>query len=148
MAKIILIILLSSLKSQEINWDKKPSPITAIEIFCDTEGIPIFIDGIRIGVSPIKNPVQVAPGWHQISYFPPELSISSESVKQNKIMTDMINLARQDILAEEGLTVRAVLSYRTIESQALEYQQRISSGRWMGFGMVFLIVSFMIWGIM
>ena len=148
MAKVILIALLSLLKSQEIDWDKKPIPITAIEIFCDTEGIPIFIDGIRIGVSPIKNPVQVAPGWHQISYFPPELSISSESVKQNKIMTDMINLARQDILAEEGLTVRAVLSYRTIESQALEYQQRISSGRWMGFGMVFLIVSFMIWGIM
>ena len=148
MAKVILIALLSLLKSQEIDWDKKPAQITAIEIFCDTEGIPIFIDGIRIGVSPIKNPVQVAPGWHQISYFPPELSISSESVKQNKIMTDMINLARQDILAEEGLTVRAVLSYRTIESQALEYQQRISSGRWMGFGMVFLIVSFMIWGIM
>ena len=101
MAKIILIVLLSLLKSQEINWDKKPSPITAIEIFCDTEGIPIFIDGIQIGVSPIKDPVQVAPGWHQISYFPPQLSIKSESVKQNKIMTDMINLARQDILAEE-----------------------------------------------
>jgi len=147
MAKIILIILLSSLKSQEINWDKKPSPITAIEIFCDTEGIPIFIDGIQIGVSPIKDPVQVAPGWHQISYFPPQLSINSESVKQNKIMSDMINLARQDILVEEGSTVRAVLSYRTIESQALEYQQIISSNRWIGFSMIFLIISLMIWGI-
>ena len=147
MAKIILIVLLSLLKSQEINWDKKPSPITAIEIFCDTEGIPIFIDGIQIGVSPIKDPVQVAPGWHQISYFPPQLSINSESVKQNKIMSDMINLARQDILVEEGSTVRAVLSYRTIESQALEYQQIISSNRWIGFSMIFLIISLMIWGI-
>ena len=147
MAKVILITLLSLLKSQEIDWDKKPRPITAIEIFCDTEGIPIFIDGIQIGVSPIKDPVQVAPGWHQISYFPPQLSINSESVKQNKIMSDMINLARQDILVEEGSTVRAVLSYRTIESQALEYQQIISSNRWIGFSMIFLIISLMIWGI-
>ena len=148
MAKVILIALLSLLKSQEIDWNKKPNPITAIEIFCDTDGIPIFIDGIQIGVSPIKNPVQVAPGWHQISYFPPQLSIDSGSIKQNKIMRDMINLARQDILVEKGSTVRAVLSYRTVESQALEYQKKISSSRWVGFGMTFLIVSFMIWGIM
>ena len=101
MSKIILIVLLSTLKSQNINWDKKPGPITAIEIFCDTEGIPIFVDGIQIGISPIKDPVQVAPGWHQVSYFPPQLSINSGSVKQNRIMRDMISLARQDILVEE-----------------------------------------------
>ena len=147
MYKIILIVLLSTLKSQNINWDKKPGPITAIEIFCDTEGIPIFIDGIQIGISPIKDPVQVAPGWHQISYFPSQLSINSGSVKQDRIMRDMINLARQDILVEEGSTVRAVLSYRTIESQALEYEQRISSKRWIGFSMILLIITFMIWGI-
>ena len=47
MTKVILIALLSLLKSQEIDWDKKPGQITAIEIFCDTEGIPIFIDGIQ-----------------------------------------------------------------------------------------------------
>ena len=147
MSKIILIVLLSTLKSQNINWDKKPGPITAIEIFCDTEGIPIFVDGIQIGISPIKDPVQVAPGWHQISYLPPQLSIKSGSVKQDRIMRDMINLARQDILVEEGSTVRAVLSYRTIESQALEYEQKISSKRWIGFSMILLIITFMIWGI-
>ena len=147
MSKIILIVLLSTLKFQNINWDKKPGPITAIEIFCDTEGIPIFVDGIQIGISPIKDPVQVAPGWHQISYFPPQLSINSGSVKQDRIMRDMINLARQDILVEEGSTVRTVLSYRTIESQALEYEQKISSKRWIGFSMILLIITFMIWGI-
>ena len=147
MSKIILIVLLSTLKFQNINWDKKPGPITAIEIFCDTEGIPIFVDGIQIGISPIKDPVQVAPGWHQISYFPSQLSINSGSVKQDRIMRDMINLARQDILVEEGSTVRAVLSYRTIESQALEYEQKISSKRWIGFSMILLIITFMIWGI-
>ena len=146
--KTIFIIFFSILNGQEINWNNKPSPITAIEIFCDTDGIPIFIDGVQIGVSPIKNPVQVAPGWHQVSYFPPQLSVETESIRQNRIMRDMIKLARQDILVEDGKTVRAVLSYRTIEAEALEYEQRISSGRWIGIGMVSIIMSLIVWGIM
>ena len=146
--KSLFIIFFSILNGQEINWNNKPSPITAIEIFCDTDGIPIFIDGVQIGVSPIKNPIQVAPGWHQVSYFPPQLSVETESIRQNRIMRDMIKLARQDILVEDGKTVRAVLSYRTIEAEALEYEQRISSGRWVGIGMVSIIMSLIVWGIM
>ena len=146
--KRIFIIFFSILNGQEINWENKPLPITAIEIFCDTDGIPIFIDGVQIGVSPIKDPIQVAPGWHQVSYFPPQLSVETESIRQNRIMRDMIKLARQDILVEDGKTVRAVLSYRTIEAEALEYEQKISSGRWIGIGMVSIIMSLIVWGIM
>ena len=146
--KTIFIIFFSILNGQEINWNNKPFPITAIEIFCDTDGIPIFIDGVQIGVSPIKDPIQVAPGWHQVSYFPPQLSVETESIRQNRIMSDMIKLARQDILVEDGKTVRAVLSYRTIEAEALEYEQKISSGRWIGIGMVSIIMSLIAWGIM
>ena len=146
--KIFFIIFFSILNGQEINWINKPSPITAIEIFCDTDGIPIFIDGVQIGVSPIKDPIQVAPGWHQVSYFPPQLSVETESIRQNRIMRDMIKLARQDILVEDGKTVRAVLSYRTIEAEALDYEQKISSGRWIGIGMVSIIMSLVVWGIM
>ena len=146
--KSLFIIFFSILNGQEINWNNKPSPITAIEIFCDTDGIPIFIDGVQIGVSPIKDPIQVAPGWHQVSYFPPQLSVETESIRQNRIMRDMIKLARQDILVEDGKTVRAVLSYRTIEAEALEYEQRISSGRWIGIGMVSIIMTLIVWGIM
>ena len=148
MIRTILINFFSNLTGQDINWSDKPNPITAIEIFCDTDGIPIFVDGIQIGVSPIEEVIQVAPGWHQVSYFPPQLSVETESIRQNRIMRDMIKLARQDILVENGKTVRAVLSYRTIEAEALEYEQRISSGRWVGAGMVFIIISLIIWGIM
>ena len=148
MIRTILIIFFSIVTGQEINWSDKPNPITAIEIYCDTDGIPIFVDGVQIGVSPIKEAIQVAPGWHQVSYFPPQLSVETESIRQNRIMRDMIKLARQDILVEDGKTVRAVLSYRTIEAEALEYEQRISSGRWIGAGMVFIIISLIIWVIM
>ena len=148
MIRTILIIFFSIVTGQEINWSDKPNPITAIEIYCDTDGIPIFVDGVQIGISPIKEAIQVAPGWHQVSYFPPQLSVETESIRQNRIMRDMIKLARQDILVEDGKTVRAVLSYRTIEAEALEYEQKISSGRWIGAGMVFIIISLIIWGIM
>ena len=147
MIRVIVISLFSALTAQEINWSNKPSPITAIEIYCDTNGIPIFVDGVQIGVSPIKEAIQVAPGWHQVSYFPPQLSVNTESIRQNRIMRDMIKLARQDILVEDGKTVRTVLSYRTIEAEALEYEQKISSGRWIGAGMVSIIISLIIWGI-
>ena len=148
MIRTVLIIFFSIVTGQEINWSDKPNPITAIEIYCDTDGIPIFVDGVQIGVSPIKEAIQVAPGWHQVSYFPPQLSVETESIRQNRIMRDMIKLARQDILVEDGKTVRAILSYRTIEAEALEYEQKISSGRWIGAGMVFIIISLIIWGIM
>ena len=148
MSKRIWIIFFSSVTGQEMNWGDKTMSITAIEIVCGTDGIPIFVDGIQIGISPIEEVIQVAPGWHQVSYFPPQLSVETESIRQNKIMRDMIKLARQDILVENGKTVRAVLSYRTIEAEALEYEQRISSGRWIGAGMVFIIISLIIWGIM
>ena len=91
-------------KIEELDWDGKPSPVTAIHIFCDTDGIPIFVDGLQVGASPIKDPVQVAPGWHQVSYFPPKTMVNTKSIAQNKQMRDMIQLARQDVLVEEGKT--------------------------------------------
>ena len=128
-----------------IEWDEKREPITAIQIFCDTEGIPIFVDGIQVGASPIKEAIQVAPGWHQVSYFPPNMSINTGSMSQNRKMRDLIQIARQDVLVEEGKTVRVVLSYRSLEGEALEYEQRLSSSRWVGLSMVFVLIGLMTW---
>ena len=145
----ILIILLFSLPfSQEIDWNKKPTPITALQIFCDTDGIPIFLNGMQVGASPIKDPIQVAPGWHQVSYFPPNMLLNTQSISQNKKMRDMIHLARQDILVEEGKTVRVVLSYRSIEAEALSYENKLSSSRLIGLIMVFISLGLLSWGLM
>ena len=145
MNKLWILFFCSSLFGQVIEWDEKREPITAIQIFCDTEGIPIFVDGIQVGVSPIKEAVQVAPGWHQVSYFPPNMNINTGSRSQNRKMRDLIQIARQDVLVEEGKTVRVVLSYRSLEGEALEYEQRLSSSRWVGLSMVFVLVGLMTW---
>ena len=145
MNKLWILFFCSSLYGQVIEWDEKREPITAIQIFCDTEGIPIFVDGIQVGVSPIKEAVQVAPGWHQVSYFPPNMNINTGSMSQNRKMRDLIQIARQDVLVEEGKTVRVVLSYRSLEGEALEYEQRLSSSRWVGLSMVFVLLGLMTW---
>jgi len=145
MNKLWVLFFCSSLYGQVIEWDEKREPITAIQIFCDTEGIPIFVDGIQVGASPIKEAVQVAPGWHQVSYFPPNMNINTGSMSQNRKMRDLIQIARQDVLVEEGKTVRVVLSYRSLEGEALEYEQRLSSSRWVGLSMVFVLIGLMTW---
>ncbi|MDC1032510.1 hypothetical protein OAQ57_02615, partial [Candidatus Marinimicrobia bacterium] len=117
-------------------------------IFCDTDGIPIFLNGMQVGASPIKDPIQVAPGWHQVSYFPPNMLLNTQSISQNKKMRDMIHLARQDILVEEGKTVRVVLSYRSIEAEAMSYQNKLSSSRLIGLTMVFISLGLLSWGLM
>ena len=148
MRHILIILLFSFPFSQEIDWNKKPTPITALQIFCDTEGIPIFLNGMQVGASPIKDPIQVAPGWHQVSYFPPNMLLNTQSISQNKKMRDMIHLARQDILVEEGKTVRVVLSYRSIEAEALSYENKLSSSRLIGLIMVFISLGLLSWGLM
>ena len=145
MNKLWILFFCSSLFGQVIEWDEKREPITAIQIFCDTEGIPIFVDRIQVGASPIKEAVQVAPGWHQVSYFPPNMNINTGSMSQNRKMRDLIQIARQDVLVEEGKTVRVVLSYRSLEGEALEYEQRLSSSRWVGLSMVFVLIGLMTW---
>ena len=145
MNKLWILFFCSSLFGQVIEWDEKREPITAIQIFCDTEGIPIFVDRIQVGASPIKEAVQVAPGWHQVSYFPPNMNINTGSMSQNRKMRDLIQIARQDVLVEEGKTVRVVLSYRSLEGEALEYEQKLSSSRWVGLSMVFVLIGLMTW---
>ena len=134
MSKFWIFLLFSSLFGQVIDWSEQPDPITAIQIFCDTDGIPIYVDGI-----------QVAPGWHQVSYFPPNMSIDTGSMNQNRKMRDLIQIARQDVLVDQGQTVRVVLSYRSLEGEALEYEQRLKSSRWVGLGMVTIMFALMTW---
>ncbi len=145
MSKFWIFLLFSSLFGQVIDWGEKPDPITAIQIFCDTDGIPIYVDGIQVGASPIKETIQVAPGWHQVSYFPPNMSIDTGSMNQNRKMRDLIQIARQDVLVDQGQTVRVVLSYRSLEGEALEYEQRLKSSRWVGLGMVTIMFALMTW---
>ena len=42
-----------------------------IRVESNMEGVPIYIDGKYVGETPLVRPIQVEPGWHQVSGFSP-----------------------------------------------------------------------------
>ncbi|GIT74485.1 MAG: hypothetical protein Ct9H300mP29_4790 [Candidatus Neomarinimicrobiota bacterium] len=50
-------------------------------------------------------------------------------------------------MVDEGKTVRVVLSYRTIEAEAMEYERKLSSSRWVDLAW-FLFFFLITWGLM
>ena len=53
-------------KTHPTSW-KDARERTTLEIICDTEGLPIYVDGHLVGYSPLKNRVDVLPGWHRLA---------------------------------------------------------------------------------
>ena len=42
-----------------------------IRVESNLDGVPIYIDGKYVGETPLNRPIQVEPGWHQVSGFTP-----------------------------------------------------------------------------
>jgi len=51
--------------------DKERPDSSGIRVTANREGIPIYVDGKLAGVTPLKGPVKLAPGWHQVSGLTP-----------------------------------------------------------------------------
>ena len=68
---IIALLLIESASSQKSRDMEK---FGFIDIKTDSMQVPFYIDGIFIGKHPINNPVPVTPGFHLVSYLPPELT--------------------------------------------------------------------------
>lgn len=70
---------------------------------CDSLGIALFVDGVMIGYSPIRHPVPVLAGFHEIGYAPPE--IRDEYVKAR------LHHAIKKVYVPIGDTVDVALSF-------------------------------------
>ena len=67
----ICIIICSSLFGQKSRDMEK---FGFIDLRTDSMSVPFYIDGIFVGKNPLKNPIPVLPGFHLVSYLPPELT--------------------------------------------------------------------------
>ena len=43
--------------------------------------VPFFIDGVYVGSHPLNTPVPVIPGFHEVSYIPPD--IQRKKIREN-----------------------------------------------------------------
>ena len=45
-----------------------------VDLKTDSMEVPFYIDGVFVGKHPQNNPIPVLPGFHQVSYLPPDLT--------------------------------------------------------------------------
>ena len=67
---LVVILFSSTIFGQD---DKELEEYGFIDIKTDSMDVPFFIDGFYVGNHPLKAPVPVLPGFHEVSYIPPDI---------------------------------------------------------------------------
>ena len=92
-----------------------------MEILCDTKGLPIYVDGHLVGYSPLKNPIDVLPGWHKVGYFPNDYTQDNNALtSKEKIMNDILVMGRLDVYVDEGAHETIALNYQTLGEEVVD----------------------------
>ena len=134
-------------KSHPKNW-KDSRERTSLEIICDTKGLPIYVDGQMVGISPLEHWVDVLPGWHKVGYFPNSYSRDSNRLtSKEKILNDILVMGRLDVFVEEGKHETIVLNYQTLDEEVVDYNKRFQTGTLVGFSLFFTMILLMSWGL-
>ena len=68
---LIVVLSLLSLHGQR---SKDMEKFGFIDLKTDSMDVPFYIDGIYVGKNPLPGPIPVLPGFHLVSYLPPELT--------------------------------------------------------------------------
>ena len=137
----------SKKKSHPLSW-KEVRERTSLEIICDTKGLPIYIDGQMVGISPLKGSIDVLPGWHKVGYFPNDYSKDSNKLtSKEKMLNDILVMGRLDVFVEEGKHETVVLNYQTLDEEVIDYNKRFQTGSMVGFSLFFTMILLMSWGL-
>ena len=108
-----------------------------INIKTDSMDVPFFVDGFYVGNHPLKVPVPVLPGYHEVSYIPPD--IQHEKVRDN--LTEGIK--RVYVAENDTLEVFLFYDHYLAQVEAMEEElkiQMIAGASLFGL-LVFIILS-------
>ena len=137
----------SKKKSHPLSW-KDVRERTSLEIVCDTKGLPIYVDGQMVGISPLNGSIDVLPGWHKVGYFPSDYSRDSNKLtSKEKILNDILVMGRLDVFVEEGKHETIVLNYQTLDEEVIDYNKKFQTGTVVGFSLFFTMILLMSWGL-
>ena len=87
-----------------------------IDLRTDSMQVPFYVDGIFIGKHPLNNPVPVLPGFHLVSYLPPELT--------KKYVEEDLSDAYKRVYVAPNDTLEVFLFYEhyVVETKTLDRQ--------------------------
>ena len=108
-----------------------------LDIKADSMGVPLFLDGIFIGETPLVNPIPVLPGFHEVSYLPPE---ETDRVKNHVMFSDAV----KRIYVPPGAVKQVFLYYQNQYSylRAARIQARVV--RYVGIAFI-IFFNLLIW---
>jgi len=90
--------------------------------------VPFFIDGFYVGTHPMKGPVPVLPGFHEVSYIPPDIQI--EKIRQN------LSEGIKRVYVAENDTLEVFLFYDHYLSQIESMQRELKLQNYVGLSLV------------
>lgn len=103
-----------------------------IDIKTDSMNVPFFIDGFYVGNHPLKAPVPVLPGFHEVSYIPPD--IQDETIRDN--LTDGI----KRVYVAKNDTLEVFLFYDHYLSQVESLQEEMKMQNYVGLSLFGVLI--------
>jgi len=122
-----------------------------IRVVTNLKGVPIYIDGKLVGESPLRGPIRVNPGWHQVSGFSPLYAQVMNAVGIDEVGLDPLAKNNQlfgskTIYVEKGNVSVVNLKFNKISEQHLSRQQK-DGGMAIGFPLIMVIFGLITWGL-
>jgi hypothetical protein len=123
---------------------------SGINVEANIDGVPIYIDGKFVGETPLKRPVQVEPGWHQVSGFSPvytQLAAQKglQYVGYDPIIENNKLYGATTVYTETGKLETVELRFNQMGDTPKKWKE-VSGGMNIGLPMIFFIFGFMTWG--
>jgi len=120
-----------------------------ITVEANIDGVPIYIDGKYVGDTPLNRPIEVEPGWHQVSGFSPVYTrlasqkglqfVGYDSIVQNNEM-----YGSTTVYAEPGKLETVSLKFNQMGDTPKKMRE-IEGGMSMGIPMFTLLISIITW---
>ncbi len=112
--------------------DKDYNEFGFLNIKTDSMNVPFFVDGYYVGSHPLAGPVPVLPGFHEVSYIPP--NIQQEKVRDN------LSEGIKRIYVAKNDTLSVFLFYDHYLSQVEELEAEFIIQNYIGASLVAVLV--------
>ena len=103
-----------------------------IEIKTDSMNVPFFVDGFYVGNHPLDNPIPVLPGFHEVSYIPPDI--------QDEKVRDALSEGIKRIYVAKNDTLEVFLYYDHYLTQVEGLNQELVVQKYVGFSLFGMLV--------
>ena len=109
-----------------------------LDIKTDSMDVPFLVDGYYVGSHPLPGPVPVLPGFHEVSYIPPD-------IQQEKIRDNLTEGIKRVYVAQND-TLNVFLFYDHYLSQVEELEAEFKIQNYIGASLV-AVLFFVIFSI-